>query len=95
MADPLYDDNHPQLLSQAINEQLALGAEARALIMVPQRDDVTKRLLATLREELASYSLCCLNENIVAGQDDWGDDNEEDETKHVGFWWGIFARVGD
>lgn len=92
-ADPLYDDNHPALLASAIDEQLALSPDARTLIMVPQRDETTKRLLRLLTEELARRfnSLVCLDENIVAGQDDWGDDND-DEARSVDFWWGIFGR---
>jgi hypothetical protein len=62
--------------------------------MVPQRDETTKGLTKVLRDELARRSnpLLCLEESVVAGQDDWGDDDKEDETGHVGFWWGIFGR---
>lgn len=94
VADPLYDDDHPALLASAIDEQLALSPEARVLVMVPQRDEITKGLLETLRGELARRpsSLFCLEESIVDGQDDWGDDHDDDETQHVGFWWGVFGR---
>lgn len=62
--------------------------------MVPQRDEITKGLLDALMGVLAQRRdpLVCLEENIVDGQDDWGDDNDGDETRHVGFWWGIFGR---
>jgi hypothetical protein len=62
--------------------------------MVPQRDETTKGLLADLREELARrhHSLCCLEENIVDGQDDWGGENDDSDAQAVGFWWGIFGR---
>ncbi|KAG7293174.1 hypothetical protein NEMBOFW57_003220 [Staphylotrichum longicolle] len=94
VADPLYDDDHPALLATAIDEQLALSPDARVLVMVPQRDEITKGLLETLRGELARRpsSLFCLEESIVDGQDDWGDDHDDDETQHVGFWWGVFGR---
>jgi hypothetical protein len=90
----MYDDDHPALLTSAIQEQLALNSNARALIMVPQRDETTKGLLRALREELAGgvSPLLCLEESIVNGQDDWGDENDDDEMQHVGFWWGIFGR---
>ncbi|KAL2260149.1 hypothetical protein VTK26DRAFT_5936 [Humicola hyalothermophila] len=97
VADPLYDDDHPALLASAIDEQLSLSPEARVLAMVPQRDEITKGLLAVLQDELARRPnpLRCLQESMVAGQDDWGDDNDDDdETRHVGFWWGIFGRDG-
>ncbi|KAL2271072.1 hypothetical protein VTJ83DRAFT_443 [Remersonia thermophila] len=107
VADPLYDDNHPSLLSRAIDEQLSLSPSARVLIMVPQRDATTKRLLGELRELLAAGSralppLRCLAEDIVHGQDDWGaeddgpgndgEEGDEDEHRKVGFWWGVFGR---
>jgi len=63
--------------------------------MVPQRDEITKGLLRTLREELSRQStpLVCTEEKIVSGQDgDWGDNGDDDDTQRVGFWWGIFKR---
>ncbi|KAK4154747.1 putative methyltransferase-domain-containing protein [Chaetomidium leptoderma] len=94
VADPLYDDDHPALLTSAVDEQLALNSDARVLVMVPQRDEITKGLLCTLREELAQrpHPLLCLEESIVDGQDDWGDEHDHDEMGNVGFWWGIFGR---
>ncbi|KAI7782542.1 hypothetical protein LA080_013178 [Diaporthe eres] len=80
VADPLYDDNHPGLLAGAIDEQLSLDTNARAMIMVPQRDAVTARLLSALREEMASKPtpVVCLEETIVAGRDDWGSSEDEE-----------------
>ncbi|KAK5663513.1 hypothetical protein OQA88_3943 [Cercophora sp. LCS_1] len=82
VADPLYDDNHPALLAGAIDEHLSLDSGARVLIMVPQRDEITKELLAILRDTLASgpTPLVCSDESIVPGQDDWGDDGVDDST---------------
>lgn len=93
VADPLYDDNHPALLAAAIDDQLALHNKARAMIMVPQRDATTVKLLATFRKEMASKRLpfVCLEETVVAGQDDWGED-EDEEAAHVTCWLGIFGR---
>lgn len=93
VADPLYDDNHPGLLAGAIDEQLSLSASARAMIMVPQRDAVTVKLLSALQDELASKPapIVCLEETIVAGQDDWGA-TEDEEAGKVNCWLGIFAR---
>lgn len=93
MADPLYDDEHPGLLAGAIDEQLSLDQEARAMIMVPQRDNTTIKLLANFRSEMTSKinSLVCLEETVVAGQDDWGGDGDEDAA-NVKCWLGIFGR---
>lgn len=92
-ADPLYDDDQPALLAGAIDDQLTLNQEARAMIMVPQRDATTVKLIATFREEMASKHLpfVCLEETVVAGQDDWGED-EDEEAAHVKCWLGIFGR---
>lgn len=62
--------------------------------MVPQRDETTKGLLTTLRAELLLQRspLVCEDESIVAGEDDWGDASDDDDSKQVGFWWGIFRR---
>ena len=90
----MYDDDHPGLLSSAVDEQLALNPDARALIMVPQRDETTKDLLVTLRDKLAQRAepLLCLEESVVDGQDDWGHEHDDEDTQNVGFWWGIFGR---
>ncbi|KAF3764555.1 hypothetical protein M406DRAFT_291666 [Cryphonectria parasitica EP155] len=93
VADPLYDDEHPGLLAGAIDEQLAFDADARVMVMVPQRDAVTIKLLSSFRTEMASKStpLVCLEESVVAGQDDWGGD-EDEEASHVKCWLGVFGR---
>ncbi|KAK3329448.1 putative methyltransferase-domain-containing protein [Apodospora peruviana] len=94
VADPLYDDDHPALLASAIDQQLCFGSDGRALVMVPQRDETTKKLLAALRTELTQQSspLVCVEESIVAGEDDWDDNADHDDSEPVGFWWGIFKR---
>ena len=63
------------------------------MIMVPQRDVVTAKLLAALRDEMASKPtpLVCLEETTVAGRDDWGA-SEDEEAGQVKCWLGIFAR---
>lgn len=92
-ADPLYNDDHPNLLAGAIDEQLTQNTDARAIIMVPQRDKTTIQLTSVLKNEMASkpIPLACLEETVVAGQDDWGDDGDE-EAANVKCWLGIFGR---
>ncbi|KAK0734337.1 putative methyltransferase-domain-containing protein [Lasiosphaeria miniovina] len=94
VADPLYDDNHPALLAGAIDGQLGLGPDSRALVMVPQRDEITKGLTGALREEMARQTnpLVCISECLVPGQDDWETRGDDDEAANVGFWWGVFKR---
>lgn len=93
VADPLYNDDHPGLLAGAIDEQLVLDEDARAMVMVPQRDATTVKLLASFRNEMASKKepFVCLEETVVAGQDDWGGD-EDEEASNVKCWLGIFGR---
>lgn len=94
MADPLYDDNHPELLASAVVQHLALGSESRAVVMVPQRDATTVRLLDTFKQAMLDLDtpLFCIEEDYeLDGQDDWGDDNE---AGHVKCWLGIFSRGG-
>lgn len=92
-ADPLYDDNHPALLACAVDERLSLDEEARAMIMVPQRDAATVKLISTFKDNMASKKnpLVCLQETVVAGQDDWGGDEDQDAA-HVKCWLGVFGR---
>lgn len=93
VADPLYDDEHPGLLAGAIDEQLGYDKEARVMVMVPQRDATTVKLLSAFRTEMGAKDtpLVCLEESVVAGQDDWGGD-EDDEAGHVKCWLGVFGR---
>lgn len=93
VADPLYNDDHPGLLAGAIDEQLALDEDARAMVMVPKRDTTTIKLLGLFQDEMASKvnAFKCLEETVVAGQDDWGAD-EDEEAGNVKCWLGIFGR---
>lgn len=92
-ADPLYDDNHPGLLASAIGQHLALGSDARAVVMVPRRDATTSRLLEAFRQAMLDLEapLFCDEEDELVGQDDWVDD---DEAGAVRCWLGVFSRGG-
>ncbi|KAK9437628.1 S-adenosylmethionine-dependent methyltransferase-like protein [Metarhizium brunneum] len=92
-ADPMYDDNHPALLASAIGQHLALGTESRAVVMVPKRDSTTIRLLEAFRQAMLDLDvpLFCVEEDELAGQDDWVGD---DEGGHVRCWLGVFSRGG-
>ncbi|UQC88082.1 uncharacterized protein CLUP02_13604 [Colletotrichum lupini] len=77
-ADPLYDDCHPGLLAGAFSEQLSIADDARAVVMVPLRDETTKKLLKAFRDAMGSQEnpLLCIEEGTLDGQDDWGEDKE-------------------
>ncbi|CAI4218902.1 unnamed protein product [Parascedosporium putredinis] len=90
VADPLYDDIHPRLLQGAIMNQLALGGDARAIVMVPKRDQTTIGLLENFKTFMiqGEGALDCLEQGEIGGQDDWEVNDDED----IKCWWGIFAR---
>ncbi|KAJ4315545.1 Protein-lysine N-methyltransferase rrg1 [Fusarium piperis] len=92
-ADPMYDDDHPALLASAICQNLALGSESRAVVMVPRRDATTERLLESFRQAMLDLEtpLFCEEEDELAGQDDW---IENDEAGRVRCWLGVFSRGG-
>ncbi|KAF7562993.1 hypothetical protein G7046_g1166 [Stylonectria norvegica] len=92
-ADPLYDDDHPALLASAICQHLALGSESRAVVMVPLRDATTKRLLESFKQTMLDLDtpLFCDEEDELAGQDDWTDDEDAGQVR---CWLGIFSRGG-
>lgn len=60
--------------------------------MIPQRDEFTKKLIARFRSTMNSgaLSLAVLEEHYLAGQDDWGGDDDESLT--VECWWAVFGK---
>jgi hypothetical protein len=89
----MYDDDHPALLASAISDHLALGSDSRAVVMVPRRDTTTERLLESFRQAMLDLDtpLFCEEEDELAGQDDWV---EDDEAGNVRCWLGVFSRGG-
>lgn len=84
----MYDDNHPELLHDAISKQLAHGPDARAVVMVPKRDAVTEGLLASFLGLMVGGTepIDCLEQGELGNQDDWG------AAEEVKCWWGVFGR---
>lgn len=66
--------------------------DARAIIMIPQRDLTTKKLVARFVSIMTTYNLRVLEENTLVGQDDWDGDDDE-ETLEVKCWCAIFGRA--
>ncbi|KAI0839081.1 S-adenosylmethionine-dependent methyltransferase-like protein [Hypoxylon sp. FL0890] len=88
-ADPLYDDDHPELLSSVIHAQLMKDKDARAIIMVPQRDLTTKKLVAKFVVAMEASGLMVLERHTLVGQDDW---DEDEESSGIECWWAVFGR---
>ncbi|KAI4595775.1 hypothetical protein KJ359_006412 [Pestalotiopsis sp. 9143b] len=91
IADPIYDDDHPALLSSAVRDHLSNDEDARVVAMVPLRDSTTRRLLQDFKDKIAGGErpLACLEEHALMGQDDWGEDDEEKTP--IECWWGVFG----
>jgi hypothetical protein len=70
---------------------MSLDSFARALVMTPLRDEITKDLVRELKETMIRRDepLLCSDEGTVVGQDDWGDHHS---AHQVDCWWGIFRR---
>lgn len=92
VADPLYDDNHPGLLSSAVKDHIRRDDAARVVVMVPKRDRATVGLLATFRSLLlqGEEPLECLEEHTLAVQDDW---EADEDGPQVECWWGVFGKA--
>jgi len=90
-ADPLYDDNHPELLASTIDKYLRTDRDARVLVMVPMRDRCTKGLWEEFHRKMTQRSLFPGKSGIVTSGDDWFVDNEDDEEIICG--WALFQRV--
>ncbi|OTB19550.1 hypothetical protein K445DRAFT_314437 [Daldinia sp. EC12] len=88
-ADPLYDDDHPELLSSAIVAHLAQDKDSRAIVMVPQRDVTTKKLAAKFLSIMIVSGLSVMEQNTLVGQDDWDEDGED---SGIECWWAVFGR---
>ena len=84
----MYDDDHPELLRDAIANQLALGPDARAVVMSPKRDVVTEGLIRSFvgLMETGETPIDCLEQGELGSQDDWEADGQE-----VKCWWGVFG----
>lgn len=74
-----------------MEEHLSLDPEARAVVMVPQRDDTTVRLRDAFKAAMVALEspIFCDEEDELAGQDDWV---EDEEGGHVKCWLGVFSR---
>lgn len=61
------------------------------MVMVPQRDETTRRLRDAFKEAMLALEIpiFCDEEDELAGQDDWV---EDEDGGHVKCWLGVFSR---
>lgn len=86
-ADPLYDDEHPDLVADMIKKYLRHNRNSRALVAVPLRDNGTKALVRNLIQSMKLNGFQLTNQGEELFKDDWADANEEG----VICWWSIWS----
>ncbi len=86
-ADPLYDDEHPELVSNMMKKYLRYNQNSRGLIAVPLRDKNTKDLVRNLVNMMRTAGFQLSNQGHEIFKDDWVDANEEG----VQCWWSIWC----
>lgn len=89
-ADPLYSDDHPRLLVQAIKHHLSLSDSARVIVEMPLREAYAPER-QDFRERMLAIGLDIAEDGEEVGFDDWssGHDNELIEVR---CWWSIWKR---
>lgn len=65
--------------------------DARAIVMIPQRDLITKKLVVKFLSIMRTSGLAALEEHSLVGQDDW--DGDDEESFEVECWLSIFGRL--
>lgn len=89
-ADPLYDDEHPEMVAKMISQFLAYNENSCALVAVPLRDRHTTKLAEDLEVYLNQAQIRRLADGEWICFDDW---EAEGDTNGVKCWWRIFRRL--
>lgn len=86
-ADPLYDDEHPELIANMMKKYLKYDQGSRALIAIPLRDKGTKALVRKLIDFMRLHGFQLSNQGEEIFKDDWVNANEDG----VKCWWSIWC----
>ncbi|PVH81526.1 hypothetical protein DL98DRAFT_458101 [Cadophora sp. DSE1049] len=86
-ADPMYDDEHPELVANMVKRFLEEGAESRALVAIPLRDAHTKRMARHFSTILENTGFCVVYQDLEACKDDWT------SAEEVQVQWTIWRRI--
>lgn len=84
--DPLYDDNHPQLLANTIKQFLKHGSGHCVLTAVPFRDSTTELLCAELEALLEGYGFTKIKNGDNICRDDWESANAQEVMVRWALW---------
>ncbi|KAI6713534.1 hypothetical protein JHW43_003889 [Diplocarpon mali] len=85
-ADPMYDNEHPDLVAKMIQRFLKQGTETRALVAIPLRDNHTRRMEAEFSNTMMNSGFCVVHQGSEIFKDDWG------TTEEVQVQWTIWRR---
>ena len=88
-SDPMYDDEHPELVARMIEMFLKRNKDARALIAVPLRDGKTEHMAAAFQEVMTEVGFSLLVQGQEICKDDWKEN--EAEGNGVECWWAIWS----
>ncbi|KAK0117964.1 hypothetical protein ONS95_012275 [Cadophora gregata] len=70
-ADPMYDDEHPELVANMVKRFMEDGSQSRALVAIPLRDEHTKRMAHHFSTILENTGFCVVNQDHESCRDDW------------------------
>ncbi|KAH8648005.1 putative methyltransferase-domain-containing protein [Tricladium varicosporioides] len=85
-SDPLYDENHPEMVANMIKEFIKPNTTSRAMVAVPLRDEKTRGFANKLQEIMNLYDFKLLYNDEEICRDDWANNGEE-----VKSWWGVWG----
>jgi hypothetical protein len=85
-ADPLYDDNHPELVADMIQKHLSFDRNARALTAVPLRDKTTRELYTRFVGAMRGHGLQIVDQGGEIFHDDWA----STDGNGIKCWWSVW-----
>ncbi|KAG0652038.1 elongation factor methyltransferase 2 [Hyphodiscus hymeniophilus] len=86
-ADPLYDDEHPDLVARNIKRYLKHHESSRGLVAIPMRDDHTRSMAQNFKKLMQECGLDLIQHGEEICRDDWAENDGEEVVK---CWWGIW-----
>ena len=87
-ADSLYSPNHPRLLTNAIDQWLSRGLNARVVVEMPLRDAYLPQF-EEFRQRMMNLGLAAIEEGEEVGYDDW--ETADGGAVEVRCWWAIWG----
>lgn len=89
-ADPIYSDDHPQILARTVRRWIHPDARARFIVELPLRDRYDEER-QSLRENLRKEGFDMIAEGLDVGLDDWH--GRDGTLAEVHCWWSVWELV--